>query len=101
MNTFIQFIVMLVSIPVGILRAWVLLSMWRWFVVPTFDLPDLTLGIAYALLLIVAIGKNYGKFVNKDLDKEEVTALQVSSLLINLIMILFTWLVAWIVYLII
>ena len=101
MHTFNQFIIILVSIPVGILRAWVLLSMWRWFVIPTFDLPDLTLGIAYALLLIVTIGKDYGKLVNKDLDKEEVTVLQVSYLLTNLIMILFTWLVAWIVYLII
>lgn len=100
MNTFIQFIVIFISIPVGILRAWVFLSMWRWFILPTFELPDLTLGIAYALTLFVGILTGY-KYPLTRSTKDEVLEQQVGTLILNLIMILFAWLVAWVVHLII
>lgn len=36
-------------------RAWALVILWRWFVVPTFHLPSLTWALAYGLVLVVEV----------------------------------------------
>lgn len=54
-----KLIVSLLSLPAGILKAWVVLTMWGWFIVPTFGLPALNVPIVYGILIAVAYIKGY------------------------------------------
>ena len=39
----------------SILRAWVLIKLWGWFIVPVFHLPDLNIPLAIGLCLVVGM----------------------------------------------
>ena len=40
-------------VALALLRGWVLSILWGWFVVPTFNLPQLSIPIAIGLALVV------------------------------------------------
>jgi hypothetical protein len=48
---------------ISVIDALVLSTIWKWYVVPTFDLPILSLGSAYGLMLIFSMvrGLNFNK----------------------------------------
>ena len=45
-------IVFLVGLPYLLYKAWVITILWKWFVMPVFSVPPLSLGYACGLLLI-------------------------------------------------
>lgn len=45
-------IVFLVGLPYLLYKAWVITILWKWFVMPVFSLPPLSLGYAAGLLLM-------------------------------------------------
>jgi hypothetical protein len=45
-------IVFVVTLPALLYKAWVITTLWKWFVTPVFSLPPLPFGYACGLLLI-------------------------------------------------
>lgn len=53
METFGKFVtVILVMILTPIIRGFVLMTLWAWFVAPTFSLPNLSLAIAVGIMFL-------------------------------------------------
>jgi hypothetical protein len=45
-------IVFVVTLPALLYKAWVITTLWKWFVTPVFNLPPLPFGYTCGLLLI-------------------------------------------------
>jgi hypothetical protein len=52
------FLVAIWLVPCVLLRAWALVILWRWYVVPTFAAPELRMAPAFGLALIVSFLTN-------------------------------------------
>jgi hypothetical protein len=87
---------LLIIIPLNaVLEGWVLTTLWGWFVVPTFDLPQLTVVPAIGLCLIVNF---LVQIPPKEKKKDEDTATLVGQLVAKAIfMPLFFLFLGWIV----
>ena len=44
--------VLIISVPVMVLNAWVLCSLWEWFIVPVFDVRSINLAESMGIILI-------------------------------------------------
>lgn len=55
------------STMLGLWRAWVMVKLWGWFVVPAFGLPPLRVVIAYGLVTLFAALREKG--LSKELMK--------------------------------
>jgi hypothetical protein len=51
-------IVFIVSLPALLYKAWVITKLWKWFVVPVFNLSPLPFGYACGLLLIFYLARS-------------------------------------------
>lgn len=92
------FLVLLVVTPlVAILQGWVLTVLWSWFVVPTFDLPELSIAVAIGLSLIVGMFRGYNTTTTKDENEE--TSTKVAKVVVLFFGPLFVLFMGWIVHL--
>lgn len=57
LNGLVALVALGLLVPVMLLNAWALTLLWAWFVVPTFDVPALTIPVALGLSLIIALFK--------------------------------------------
>ena len=75
-------VAVLMLIPIMVLRAWALVTLWAWFAVPGLGAPALTYPIALGLSLIVGMfrDKNGAK------DKEKGAFEQVAGMVIESLM---------------
>lgn len=56
MGVIIGIIFMVIYItPITLLRAWVLKTLWMWYIAPTFDVDPLTMVQAFGLSLFVSV----------------------------------------------
>ncbi len=88
MNQSRSLIVFLLSIPAGILKAWVVLILWGWFVVPTFNLPELSVPLVYGMLVSVAFVKGYP---DVEFDDDWVTKYITHFFIVPFIVLGFGW----------
>lgn len=72
-SAMIASLVALMVIPMMLLKAWVLTYLWAWFVMPMFDLPQLTLVHAMGFVLLVNFLRSAGSNMSnyKDRKKKE------------------------------
>lgn len=79
-------------IGLSIFSAFVFMKLWGWFVVPFFDLPEITLAYAYAFGLVVGIVIPTKYYKEDELDLElyvQVTLKPVLALFIGWILTFF------------
>lgn len=63
-------VISLLTVPVAIiLRGWVLVVLWEWFVVPLFGLPTPTIPFAIGLVLVFGMLSPWN--MNKDTDQDK------------------------------
>lgn len=48
---------LLLLLPLSLWQAYVFATLWGWFVVTTFDLPALSVPVAFGILLLVSMGQ--------------------------------------------
>jgi len=81
----------------AILRGWVLTILWGWFVVPTFDMPQLTLAPAIGIALVVSYLTHQISSGKKD---DRAASDQIGKMIVHAIVgPLFTLLFGWVVHL--
>ncbi len=42
----------IISLPIMLVRGWVLVKLWAWFITPYFDAPAMTIALAMGLVVI-------------------------------------------------
>lgn len=85
-------------VPLILLRAFVFLKLWAWFIVPVFGLPALGYASAIGLSLVAAMLQNHN--VAKEKHKSDDPLEQVLNFISNsaagsLLFLLFGWIVSW------
>ena len=70
-------------IGLTIVRGWVLSVLWGWFIVPTFDLPELSIGIALGIVLIIGMFQGTNNIKNFITNKQEYDKAKVKNQMIE------------------
>jgi hypothetical protein len=80
----------LVSLLTALLNGWVLTKLWAWFIVPTFNLPTLTLFPATGLA--ITVGFLTYSYTGNDKELWDITAI---AFVVPLLTLAFAWLIHW------
>ena len=92
-------IILIVSIVLGaMLNGWVFSILWKWFVIPIFNLPALTVVQSIGLGMVVAMFNGKDKFSSdKKSDQESLWTVTLKAFFTAILTPLFTLLLAYIV----
>jgi hypothetical protein len=82
----------LAVLPFTFYRAWILTILWRWFVTPVFNYPNLQLGYAFGFLLIINFLKSASLNTSKTKFSKDKTAMVLAC---EIILPICTLIVGW------
>ena len=92
-------LILIVTIPfilgMAILRAFVLKTLWGWFIVPVFNLPPLGMAAAFGISLTISTFLPSSPTSSSD-DKDVSKETKIGRFFVNLSVPLFTLLIGWI-----
>ena len=60
------FVVLITTLPLGMLDAWIRLFLWRWYAVPYLHLPSLAFWQMFALGLVLRVFKSSDRALKDD-----------------------------------
>jgi hypothetical protein len=84
-------LMMAVGFLVGFYEAYVVTVLWRWFVVPTFVVPELSLLATYGMLLLMNLVKNRFLMAETEAYRKDPRAYVVSNMMDVALRASFAW----------
>lgn len=81
-----------IAIIMAIIQGWVLTVLWDWFVVPTFNVSQLSIAVAIGISIIVSMFRG-GYTTNKEQTLEQKIGVVVGIILSPFLSLLLGWIV--------
>ncbi|NEQ45652.1 MAG: hypothetical protein F6K00_19745 [Leptolyngbya sp. SIOISBB] len=93
------FLIFVVALPLSaVLNGWALINLWGWFVTPLFSLPELTMGYAIGLGMVVSFLTYHYDTSSSNNSKESALAIASGALVATVLRPTITVFVGWVVY---